>query len=238
MSNRIYESDASIVRFAPKPVRQMRSPTTEQLVTAFHTGTLDRQGGQFVPCTYFSLWFSLPFAAIAYIIPFVAIVGVVLSLFNGSDQSQTYIRNFLNSDRPTQLVVVLFLGIALVVGTCPLLNYWPTLELDVRGLRESWRERRTGEKRYGLLLTSDYFALRCFSLGYDEPFIVRRDRITVFNLYSEYSSTSHQRHKYIVMTVNEPGDRERHYRFPDHSIALETHKLHRTLIDWLEPDKS
>jgi len=218
----------------------MRSPppTTEQILTAFHTGQLDRLDGQFVPCDHFSLWFSMPFVAIAYIIPFIGVVGVVLALFDGSEQSQTYIRNFLNSDLPTQLLGLFLLSLAIGIASWQFFSYWPALQLDARGLRESLRERRTGEKRYGLMLMADWFALRCFSIGYHDPFIVPRDRIRAFHLYSEYSATSHQPHQYIVMTADDADGEQHNYRLPDASLDVPAWKLHRLLTDWLDLDNS
>jgi hypothetical protein len=208
--------------------------TPQAIANAFHTATLDRLNSPIIPCDYFTLWLTLPLTFIAHILPLLAVIAIPLAYLLQPADLQAYYRNFLNSDHPTQALSLALIAIAYTIALGQFLPYRRQLRLDLRGLRESWREHRTKQQRYGLILTPDHFALRCFAIGYHQPLIIPRQNITTFYLCSEYSAASHERHRYIVMATIAPDGSEQRYRLPGATVDRSVRQLYTTLTDWLD----
>lgn len=208
--------------------------TPQTIANAFHTATLDHLNSPIIPCDYFTLWLTLPLTFIAHILPLLAVIAIPLTLFLQPATLQTYYRNFITADRPTQALSLALIAIACAIALGQFLPYRHQLRLDLRGLRESWREHRTKQQRYGLILTPDHFALRCFAIGYEQPRIIPRQTITAFSLRSEYSAASHERNRYIVMTTIAADGSEQHDRLPTATLDRSVRQLYATLTDWLD----
>lgn len=112
---------------------------------------------------------------------------------------------------------------------------WPQMLRVWRGCREWRRERKTGEYGYGLLLTPQYFALRCFEPPYEEaPLILSRDEIAAVYLGSERSEASKQRVYYNVVQVVRSDGAQENIRLPSVVVDCTAQKLHAKFLAWLE----
>ena len=105
------------------------------------------------------------------------------------------------------------------------------LRSSILGLREYQRERKTGQYRYGLLLTKHYLALRTMMSPYHrEPLILGRREIEQFRM--EYERVEGHNTKYIVMVRRQPDGSTYAMRFPI-GIDCPRHTLYSKLRAWL-----
>ena len=209
----------------------------QAIAHAFTQGHLSDMEGQFFRCDYISPVLGAPFVFIGYLLPLPLLVFCFgQAIVRDPGVLVTVYASTLTLDWVTQLM----LG-AIAIGVTALLIWlfvqgYPSLKFTILGIKECSRERKTKQYRYGLLLTQQYFSLRCFrSQYYPQPKIIASDHIIGIYLRSEHSEASHHRTQYLEMRLQQPDDSVTSLRLPTTNIDCPIHTLLPQLTDWLRP---
>jgi hypothetical protein len=221
----------------------------QAIATLFHQGKLKKVKGEFIPCDHWVAIIALPFVLIGYVIPLPALIfcfGQYIILKPAS------IINFYRRATELGWQGIAFTGVAIVgiiaLSTWLFLEGWPPTKLTIRGMKELSHERKTGEYRYGLLITQKYLAIRClrkFHPGYsveisgqkintfaEEPIVLEKRKILGVYLCDEYSATSHQRNQFIVIQFAGTDGKTQRLRLPTVDLDIRVRALFEKLKDW------
>lgn len=198
----------------------------------FFEGDLSPDTDNFIPCDHTSaLWF-LPIMLGVYVLPLpILVIGFGVTIIRNPANLGQFYQRFVSTDWQGQMlgaILLLFIS-ALSIGL--FIQGLSTLRSAIFGVREYQRERKTGQYRYGLLLTKHYLALRTMEPPYQhDPLILGRREIDQFRM--EYERVEGHNFRYIVMVRRQSDGSTYAMRFPC-GIDCPKPTLYSKLKAWL-----
>lgn len=221
----------------------------QAIAALFHTGKLNEAEGKFIRCDYWGAIIALPFVLIGYVMP---LPLLVLCFGQYIIRKPVSIINFYRRATELGWQGITFTGVAIfgiiALSTWLFLEGWMPTKLTIQGMKELSYERKTGQYRYGLLLTRKYLAIRCLSKFYsgyaididgkqittfaEEPIVLEKRKILGVYLCDEYSETSHQRNQFIVVQFSGTDDKTQRLRLPTVDLDMRVRPLFEKLKDW------
>lgn len=221
----------------------------QAIANQFHQGKLKQSKGEFIPCDHWGAIIALPFIFIGYVMP---LPLLVLCFGQYIIRKPASIINFYRRATELGWKEITFTGVAIAgiiaISTWLFLEGWPPTKLTIRGIKELSHERKTGQYRYGLLLTQKYLAIRSlskFHSGYavdidgktintfaEEPIVLEKRKILGVYLCDEYSEASHQRNQFIVIQFAGTDGKTQRLRLPTVDLDIRVRLLFEKLKDW------
>jgi hypothetical protein len=138
--------------------------TKAAIAEFFYTGKLREVEGEYIPCDYGVGCCSLPFLFISYLLPLLALV---VSFGHYIVRKPESLKNFylkLNSlDTQANVIIICLILFIICFSSWLFFTGLSELKLIMQSLQEAQYQRKHQQYRYGLLLTQDYLAIRCFS---------------------------------------------------------------------------
>ncbi|MEM7066961.1 MAG: hypothetical protein AAF572_27835 [Cyanobacteria bacterium P01_B01_bin.77] len=208
----------------------------QEIAEHFFQGDLATANGDFIPCDHIMSLFSLPMAVFFTSLLVVPGITIGIAAIRGPninpDNLVQILKGFIAMDWQVQITGVVLLLLTVISYAWLLNKSISVFRSSVLGLQERQRERKTGQYRYGLLLTKDYLALRTLEPPYDqEPLILGRCEISQLRKMS--SGSGGARTQSIIMELYQPNGKTYAKRFPDEDIKEIQHQLYLKLRTWL-----
>ncbi len=207
----------------------------QALKDAFLEGRLTTIAGEFIPCDYVTPLLAAPFGFIANVLPLTALILCFgQAIVRDPKIVLWFYHRVLETDWQTNLFGGAIIFFVLWLCLKLFLEGWPKLRMVGLGMLERCRERRTGQYRYGLLITDQFLAIRCFKKAYIPcSRIFARAEIIQFYLCSERSELSNTRVQFVVMQHAHGDGPTQKLRLPTTHIDCNLRKLYYRLLAWV-----
>lgn len=224
--------------------------TKAAIAELFYTGKLREVEGEYIPCDYAVGCFRLFFLWLSCLLPLVILVislgQQVIRQPESLSRFYLHLRS-LHSGLSIVIIGLMFGALGLTLGLC--LIALPKLKLSLKFLKEAQYQRQHKRYRYGLLLTQNYLAIRCFSYGQDkkmvqsshsikaftkEPIIIARTEIIDVFLCDERLDKN-QRTQYLMMHFFNAEGYIQHLKLPTRHLDIRPQILYEKLKAWLKP---
>jgi hypothetical protein len=229
------------------------SITKAAIAELFYAGKLREVEGEYIPCNYRIGCLALPFLFVGYLF----LLGLVLALAQyliWQPENLLHVYGTINSLNMTANVGLIGLTVfAVILVFC--LFFWlffnglPELKLIIQSLKEAQYQKKYARYRYGLLLTSDYLAIRCFSYLQDshpirisskiiksfaeDPIIFSKTEIVDIFLDCEHLEKK-QPIQCLMMHFFDPEGYIQQLRLPTAHLHTCPRMLYAKLQDWLQ----
>ena len=207
-------------------------PPKQEIAERFFQGDLSPANDDFIPCNHMADVWLLPF-----VLPLpIAVIGTgiflgIALIHNPENLVQMY-EGFMALDRKGKTRTIVLALIPTIFAIVMAIACIWTVQSGLLALREWLRERKTGQYRYGLLLTKDYLAVRTLdSPNNQTPLILGRREISQFRM--KMSGSGGDRYRSIVMDRYQP-DGTTHTMYLPCGAMKEPHsRIYSKLQTWL-----